>query len=37
LAGKDANGESITPPGLPASVENVEHLVSTDCIQPASP
>ena len=33
LADKEADGKSITPPGLPAIVPSVQDLVSSDCVQ----
>jgi hypothetical protein len=33
LADKETAGESITPPGLPASISNAEDLTTADCIQ----
>ena len=35
LANKEATGEAITPPGLPAPVQHAEGLTTTDCIAPA--
>ena len=36
LAGKEANGEKITPPGLPAFVEKPKEFVSKDCVTVSS-
>jgi hypothetical protein len=33
LADKEANGEPVTPPGLPAIVPSGQDFVSPDCIQ----
>jgi hypothetical protein len=33
-AAREARGEPITPPGLPAWYPNPQELVSQDCIQP---
>jgi hypothetical protein len=35
LAGKEAKGEAITPPGLPAFVANPQRFVSGDCVRVA--
>ncbi len=32
LAEKEREGETVTPPGLPAAVQNLAHFVSADCI-----
>ncbi len=32
LAAKEANGEAITPPGLPAFVPEPQSFVSEDCV-----
>jgi hypothetical protein len=32
LAGKESAGKSITPPGLPAFVENPKEFISKDCV-----
>ncbi|MGA9777090.1 MAG: hypothetical protein WBS33_02355 [Verrucomicrobiia bacterium] len=33
LADKESKGESITPPGLPALVENPKDFIGQDCIR----
>ena len=33
LAAKEATGEPVTPPGLPASVEHPEQFITPDCVQ----
>jgi hypothetical protein len=33
---KEAKGESITPPGLPANYPDAKKLVTDDCIRPAA-
>ena len=35
LAAKEAKGEPITPPGLPANYPDAKKLVTDDCIKPA--
>ena len=37
LADREAQGEAITPPGLPASVEQPKDFISKDCVRAGRP